>query len=124
MSSVAFYLTVDCHHQTSFDAIVSSLPSNDLDQQVDTMSGIEALSVACNIVQVISFAHETVSFFKAVYRGQSPNDYGEHNAASLSELSAQLQTHYQTVKSQKSRERTGKCCEEVQCGSARIGRGS
>ncbi|OTA91507.1 hypothetical protein M434DRAFT_13110 [Hypoxylon sp. CO27-5] len=69
------------------------------------MSGFEALSVACNIMQVISFAHETIGFCKAIYQGRSPDDHIERNAASLSELSAQLQKHYESTKPQTSQQK-------------------
>ncbi|KAI0835164.1 hypothetical protein F5Y06DRAFT_276867 [Hypoxylon sp. FL0890] len=68
------------------------------------MSGLEALSVACNIMQVISFAHETISFCKEIYQGRSPDDHVEQNAASLLALSAQLQTHYESTKPKTSQE--------------------
>ncbi|KAI1372740.1 hypothetical protein F4677DRAFT_456313 [Hypoxylon crocopeplum] len=61
------------------------------------MSGLEASGIACNIMQVIGFAHETVDFCRAIYQGQSFNEYSEQNAASLSALSAQLQIHFQTA---------------------------
>lgn len=35
------------------------------------MSGLEALALACSVMQVISFAGEVVSTFKAIFRGQS-----------------------------------------------------
>ncbi|OTA68003.1 hypothetical protein K449DRAFT_317405, partial [Hypoxylon sp. EC38] len=66
------------------------------------MSGLEALSVACNIMQVISFAHETISFCKSIYQGQYPDDHIKQNAASLSALSAELQAHYESTKPQTS----------------------
>ncbi|KAI0110511.1 hypothetical protein F4776DRAFT_642140 [Hypoxylon sp. NC0597] len=69
------------------------------------MSGLEALSVACNIMQVIGFAHETISFCRAIYQGRSPDDHIERNAASLSELSAQLQKHYKSTKPQTSQQK-------------------
>ncbi|KAI1471056.1 uncharacterized protein F4812DRAFT_455168 [Daldinia caldariorum] len=62
------------------------------------MSGLEALGIGCNVMQVISFAHETVEFCKGVYRGQSFNDYNQQTVASLQGLSAQLQTHFQKAK--------------------------
>lgn len=34
------------------------------------MSGLEAFGLACNIMQVISFAGEVVSTFKAIFRGE------------------------------------------------------
>ncbi|KAI1802561.1 hypothetical protein F4811DRAFT_572861 [Daldinia bambusicola] len=51
------------------------------------MSGLEALSVACNVTQVISFAHESVEFCKNIM-----------SVASLQEFTAQLQTHFQLAK--------------------------
>ncbi|KAI2784123.1 hypothetical protein F4815DRAFT_456926 [Daldinia loculata] len=63
------------------------------------MSGLEALGIACNIMQVISFAHETIDFCKEIYRGGSLNDYNQQSIASLVELSDQLQTHFQQAKS-------------------------
>ncbi|KAI2465181.1 hypothetical protein F4781DRAFT_424945 [Annulohypoxylon bovei var. microspora] len=63
------------------------------------MSGLEALtsllSIACNIMQVISFAHGTISFCRAIYQGKYINEYSD--VTSLSALSAQLQTHYEAT---------------------------
>jgi len=64
------------------------------------MSGIEALGFVCNIMQTISFAHETVTLCKAIYQGRHPDAYLIENAASLAALSAQVQTHYQKMKPQ------------------------
>lgn len=69
------------------------------------MSGLEALSVACNIMQVISFAHETIDFCKEIYRGGSFNDYNQQSIASLMELSVQLQTHFLQAKSKTVKEK-------------------
>lgn len=69
------------------------------------MSGLEALGIACNIMQVISFAHETIEFCKAMYEGQSLDLYSEQSVASLSAISAQLQTRYQGVRSQTAQDR-------------------
>ncbi|KAI1762410.1 hypothetical protein GGR53DRAFT_521656 [Hypoxylon sp. FL1150] len=69
------------------------------------MSGLEALGIACNVVQLLSFAHETISFCKAILAGQAPNDYNEETVASLATLSALLQTRCQNVKPQTSQER-------------------
>ncbi|KAI9172678.1 hypothetical protein HJFPF1_02188 [Paramyrothecium foliicola] len=38
------------------------------------MSGLEALGLACNIFQVLSFAGETVSLCKAIYNGEATPD--------------------------------------------------
>ena len=65
------------------------------------MSGLEglgALSLACNIMQIISFAHETIGFCTEVYEGQSPDAQLQENAASLINLSADLENHYQARK--------------------------
>ncbi|KAI0853761.1 hypothetical protein F5Y00DRAFT_257063 [Daldinia vernicosa] len=69
------------------------------------MSGLEALGVACNIMQVISFAHETINFCKEIYQGRSFNEYNQQSVVSLVELSAQLQTHFQQAKSQSAKEK-------------------
>lgn len=69
------------------------------------MSGLEALGIACNVVQILSFAHETISFCKTVYAGQTPNEYDEEAVASLATLSARLQARYKDVKPQTSQER-------------------
>lgn len=50
------------------------------------MSGIEVLGLACNVMQIISFAHETISFCKAVYEGSSPNSQLQYAAQSLATL--------------------------------------
>ncbi|KAI1455212.1 hypothetical protein F4805DRAFT_285719 [Annulohypoxylon moriforme] len=69
------------------------------------MSGLEALSIACNIMQVFSFAHETISFCRAVYQGDSITEYDDHNVQSLLSLSDQLQNNYQGFKPQTSDEK-------------------
>jgi hypothetical protein len=66
------------------------------------MSGLDvlgALGLACNIMQIISFAHETVAFCTEVYEGRSPDAQLEENAASLIKLSADVESHYQARKS-------------------------
>ncbi|KAF3070671.1 hypothetical protein GL218_00238 [Daldinia childiae] len=68
------------------------------------MSGLEALSIACNIMQVISFAHETIDFCKEIYHGGSLNDYNQQSIVSLVELSRQLQTRFQKAKSKTAEE--------------------
>ena len=50
------------------------------------MSGIESLGLACNVMQIISFAHETISFCKAVYEGSSPDSQLQYDAQSLAKL--------------------------------------
>ncbi|RYP31388.1 hypothetical protein DL767_005788 [Monosporascus sp. MG133] len=61
------------------------------------MSGLEALSLACNIMTVISFARETVSICKAVYQGRSPDDQLIDIAASLAATSDELQNENQAM---------------------------
>lgn len=55
------------------------------------MSGLEALGVACNIFQVISFGHETINLCKRVYQDGSPCPELSTNATQLRSFSAQVQ---------------------------------
>ncbi|CAM1508987.1 Fc.00g027260.m01.CDS01 [Cosmosporella sp. VM-42] len=55
------------------------------------MSGLEALGVACNIFQVISFTHESISLCKRVYRDGSPCPSLSENSALLGTFSNQIQ---------------------------------
>jgi hypothetical protein len=57
------------------------------------MSGLEALGLACNIFEVISFAHETISFCKRVYEGEAPSADLHRSALSLAATSKDLQKH-------------------------------
>ncbi|RYP19319.1 hypothetical protein DL765_003401 [Monosporascus sp. GIB2] len=61
------------------------------------MSGLEALSLVCNIMTVITFARETVNLCKAVYQGRSPDDQLIDIAASLSATSDELQNENQAM---------------------------
>ncbi|RYP38019.1 hypothetical protein DL766_001201 [Monosporascus sp. MC13-8B] len=61
------------------------------------MSGLEALSLACNIMTVITFARETVNVCKAVYQGRSPDDQLIDIAASLAATSDELQNENQAM---------------------------
>ncbi|RYP70626.1 hypothetical protein DL771_005339 [Monosporascus sp. 5C6A] len=61
------------------------------------MSGLEALSLACNIMTVISFASETVNACKAIYQGRSPDDQLIDIAASLAAASDELQNENQSM---------------------------
>ncbi|OHF03273.1 hypothetical protein CORC01_01326 [Colletotrichum orchidophilum] len=56
------------------------------------MSGLEALGLACNIFQVISFGRETASLVKRVYRDGSVDDALEANAKDLAQLASHVQT--------------------------------
>ncbi|KAI9149419.1 Vegetative incompatibility protein [Paramyrothecium foliicola] len=57
------------------------------------MSGLEALSLACNIFQVITFARETASFCKAIYNGDSSASLTilQEKADLMSRICAQIQ---------------------------------
>ncbi|KAI0534097.1 hypothetical protein GGR58DRAFT_484149 [Xylaria digitata] len=55
------------------------------------MSGLETLGIVCNIFQVISFAHETVTLCKKVYRtGTGVDQEVSENAVFLEKLSSQV----------------------------------
>ena len=78
------------------------------------MAGIETLSLACNIMQIIAFACETLSLCKAIYQGQSFDAHLMENAESIKTLSSDLQTHSQTISPQTADEKrlhdiAGKC---------------
>jgi len=47
------------------------------------MSGLEALGLACNVMQLISFAHETWNFCSEVYNGRSPDRSLRDNAEAM-----------------------------------------
>lgn len=66
--------------------------------QTFSMSGLETLGLVCNILQVISFAHETVTLCAAIYDGKHPDDHLKENAAQISALSADVEKHYASVK--------------------------
>ncbi|KAK1533200.1 hypothetical protein CPAR01_09908 [Colletotrichum paranaense] len=55
------------------------------------MSGLEALGVAGNIFQVISFGRDTASLIKQVYRDATVDDTLEVNAKELAQLAAHIQ---------------------------------
>lgn len=55
------------------------------------MSGLEALSLVCNILQLIEAAHKGVTLCKDIYSGGSPDEQLVDNAASLASLSADVQ---------------------------------
>jgi len=57
------------------------------------MSGLEplaALGLVCNIMQIISFAHETVSICKTIYRTGYPDTNLANNVAYLANVSENL----------------------------------
>ncbi|KAI9658091.1 MAG: hypothetical protein M1821_002751 [Bathelium mastoideum] len=55
------------------------------------MDPLTALGLACNVMQVISFAHETISLCKRLYRNGSSNPDLVYHASHLSILSSNLQ---------------------------------
>ena len=61
------------------------------------MSGLEAFGLACNIIQIISFAHETVSLCQTIYNGRSPSTHLKETAQSLADLSAQIHSDCQAI---------------------------
>ncbi|RYP07349.1 hypothetical protein DL764_002565 [Monosporascus ibericus] len=69
------------------------------------MSGLEALSLACNIMTVISFGRETVSICKAVYQGRSPDDQLIDIATSLAATSDELQNENRAMNPKPGHER-------------------
>lgn len=56
------------------------------------MSGLEALGLACNIFQIISFGRETASLVKRIYRDGTIDDVLEANAKDLAQLASHVQT--------------------------------
>lgn len=56
------------------------------------MSGFEALGLACNIFQTISFARDTVIFCRDVYNGQkTPDSHLQDNAAAMIQAAQQVE---------------------------------
>lgn len=56
------------------------------------MSGLEALSLACNIFQIISFARDTVNFCRDVYNGQkTPDAHLEAQATAMIQAAQQIE---------------------------------
>jgi hypothetical protein len=70
------------------------------------MSGLEALGLTCNILQLISFAGETVRFCKTIYQGSAPNEDLVSIAASLKGVSDEIQNHCQTQSQRRGDDRT------------------
>ncbi|KAN0089015.1 hypothetical protein V8E51_019275 [Hyaloscypha variabilis] len=61
------------------------------------MEAVAALSVACNVMQVISFAHETISLCKRLHQGGLLDEDLANNARHLSSLSASLRDSINAV---------------------------
>jgi hypothetical protein len=55
------------------------------------MSGLEALSLACNILQLIDAAGQAISFCKKVYDGSTPD---AHLTTTASTLTALFKRHH------------------------------
>ncbi|KAF7561149.1 hypothetical protein G7046_g2983 [Stylonectria norvegica] len=80
------------------------------------MSGLEALGLACNIFQVISFAHETISICKRVYQDGSPCPDLTINATHLDSMAAQVQALGPTGKLAKDEQQlldVAKACQRI-----------
>lgn len=61
------------------------------------MSGVEILSLAANIFQVINLASGTIGLCNGIYNGRAPDEHlGEH-ASTLRSLSFQVQSHCQAT---------------------------
>lgn len=61
------------------------------------MSGFEALGLACNIFQTISFACETVKFCRDVYNGQkTPDSHLETQATAMMEAAQKIESSYES----------------------------
>lgn len=56
------------------------------------MEALAALSMACNVFQVVSFAGEVISVAKNIRRSGTPDPTLSSSAAQLNALSAQLET--------------------------------
>ena len=57
------------------------------------MSGLEALSLACNVFQTISFARDTVNFCRDVYNGQkTPDAHLEAQATAMIQAAQQVES--------------------------------
>lgn len=59
------------------------------------MSGLEplaALSLACNVLQLVEVGRQTIDLIKTVYRGGTPDDSLDRNAAVLGSISHEVKT--------------------------------
>lgn len=61
------------------------------------MSGLEALGLACNVLQVIDLSHRTLVLCKDIYQGGSPDDTLTEYAKSLANLCIDEQQYYKTL---------------------------
>lgn len=69
------------------------------------MSGVEVLGLACNVLQIIDYASNTVTLCKNIYQGRSPSPDLKSHASDLESLSAQVQSHVQGLQSRTASER-------------------
>ncbi|KAI1323280.1 hypothetical protein F5Y16DRAFT_403584 [Xylariaceae sp. FL0255] len=68
------------------------------------MSGLEAvaaLSLACNVLQLVEMGHQTIQLIKRVYQGGSLDDTLEQNVAILESISHEIKTSKRPIKCQK-----------------------
>jgi hypothetical protein len=79
------------HHHTMRFKTSAIYTCISLNEGPPTMSGVEALGLACNIITVISFAHETISLCKRVYQGEVPTAELSRTAKSLVATSQDVQ---------------------------------
>lgn len=64
------------------------------------MSGLEpvaALSLACNILQLVELGRKTISCIKAAYRGQTPYEGLKSNATELETLTNEMKKNRHTT---------------------------
>ncbi|EHK20567.1 uncharacterized protein TRIVIDRAFT_202804 [Trichoderma virens Gv29-8] len=70
------------------------------------MSGLEALSMACSVMQVISFTKEVLTLCKDVYDGRPTTDSQmEENTASIQSLLIEMNRHSGSIKQQTKEEK-------------------
>lgn len=62
------------------------------------LTGLEAFSVGCNVMQAIEFSLKTIRLCKDIYNGRALEADVQKNAASMMEVSAQIEGHCQLLK--------------------------
>lgn len=80
------------------------------------MSGLEALSLACNILQLIEAAGKAISFCKKVYEGSVPDAHLTTTASTLKALSNEIYKDNSVVQTTHSKRRLcelAKKCNET-----------
>ena len=63
------------------------------------MEALAAFSIACNVMQTINFAHETISIAKRIYRNQTLKPELDEARKQLSEWTDQLHDELQKISS-------------------------